>query len=178
METLLVETSYALEDRSSIVKSRAYAEWIQVVVNAARVQIHSTVHKARPDIHAACHAHGISGRAWSTFGKPLGMLVQDSYVFYNSHSVYKNFGGVVFEGAEAERLAKSLDENRRAAILQNYGLVTTGGTVDEVEFLFQSMERLCEIQLEVEAESAAGVMEKVFLTDEAAKYTCEMARIR
>lgn len=36
------------------------------------------------------------------------------------------------------------------------------------------MERLCEIQLKVEAASIAGTMEKVLVTDAAAKYTCEM----
>jgi len=54
------------------------------------VQIHSAVHKARPDIHGACRAHGIYGRAWSTFGKPLDMLVQHSCLFYKSRSVYQN----------------------------------------------------------------------------------------
>ena len=102
------------------------------------------------------------------------MLVQDSCVFYQSHSVYKNFGGVVFEGAEAERLAQSLDAKNRAVILQNHGLLTVGGTVDEVAYLFQLMERLCEIQLKVEAASAAGTLKKVLVTDEAAQYTCEM----
>ena len=33
--------------------------------NAAGFLIHSEVHKARPDVHAICHFHGIHGRAWS-----------------------------------------------------------------------------------------------------------------
>ncbi|OBT38989.1 hypothetical protein VE00_10359 [Pseudogymnoascus sp. WSF 3629] len=45
-------------------------------VNTAGFVIHSEIHKARPDINAACHCHSPYGRAWSTFGKPLEMLNQ------------------------------------------------------------------------------------------------------
>ena len=48
------------------------SSWIdagsKVGVNAAGFQIHSGIHCARPGVHAACYAHGISGRAWSKFG--------------------------------------------------------------------------------------------------------------
>jgi len=45
-------------------------------VNAAGFMIHSAIHQQRPDIHAACHMHSPSGRAWSTFGKGIDMLNQ------------------------------------------------------------------------------------------------------
>lgn len=45
-------------------------------VNAAGFIIHSEIHRARPDINAACHCHSPYGRAWSTFGKPIDMLNQ------------------------------------------------------------------------------------------------------
>lgn len=45
-------------------------------VNTAGFIIHSAIHKARPDINAACHCHSPYGRAWSTFGKPIDMLNQ------------------------------------------------------------------------------------------------------
>lgn len=48
-------------------------------VNTAGFVIHSEIHKARPDINAACHCHSPYGRAWSTFGKPLEMLNQGVY---------------------------------------------------------------------------------------------------
>ena len=56
-------------------------------VNTAGFIIHSQIHKARPDINAACHMHSPYGRAWSTFGKPIEMLNQGSsasflYQFY------------------------------------------------------------------------------------------------
>ena len=45
-------------------------------INAAGFIIHSEIHRARPDINAACHCHSPYGRAWSTFGKPIDMLNQ------------------------------------------------------------------------------------------------------
>lgn len=45
-------------------------------VNAAGFIIHSSIHRARPDINAACHLHSPHGRAWSAFGKGIEMLSQ------------------------------------------------------------------------------------------------------
>ncbi len=45
-------------------------------VNTAGFIIHSSIHRARPDINAACHMHSPAGRAWSVFGKGLEMLNQ------------------------------------------------------------------------------------------------------
>lgn len=48
----------------------------QALINTAGFVIHSEVHKARPDVVAAAHAHSVYGKAWSVFGKPLEMLTQ------------------------------------------------------------------------------------------------------
>lgn len=57
--------------------------------NAAGFLIHSAVHKARPDVAAACHTHGPAGKAWSTFARPLEMLNQDVAYFYkDAQAVY------------------------------------------------------------------------------------------
>lgn len=58
--------------------------------NAAGFLIHSAVHKARPDVIAACHTHSPAGKAWSTFARPLEMLNQDVTYFYgDAQAVYK-----------------------------------------------------------------------------------------
>lgn len=90
-------------------------------VNTADFIIHSTIHKARPDIHAACHVHAPYGRAWSTFGRPIEMLNQDSCIFYDDLSVYKGFSGVVLTKQEGESIAKALGKRNKNVILQNYG---------------------------------------------------------
>ncbi|KAH7324157.1 class II aldolase and Adducin N-terminal domain protein [Stachybotrys elegans] len=142
----------------------------RVAVNAAGFMIHSAIHKARPDVHAACHTHSVAGKAWSTFGKPLDIINQDSCLFYGIQSVYKSFGGVVLEAEEGERVAAALGKDGRVAILQNHGLLTTGTTVDEAAYLFTCMERTCEVQIMAESTG----LEKIIIGDDEAKYTAKM----
>lgn len=142
--------------------------------NAAGFLIHSEVHKARPDVHAVCHAHTVYGKAWSAFGKPIEMLTQDSCKFYKSHSVYNSYGGVVLASAEGALIAKALGPTSKACILQNHGLLTVGQTVDEAAFLFLSLEHACQTQLLVEAACQGGNVSKVLITDEEAEYTNRM----
>lgn len=143
----------------------------QYPVNAAGFLIHSAIHKRRSDVNAACHMHSTYGRAWSAFGKRLDMINQDSDTFCGeAQAVYGDFGGIVFESEESERLSEALGPKGKALILQNHGLLTVGKTVDEAAFLFTLMERCCEIQLLVEAVEANGLPKKV-MSDEAAEYT-------
>lgn len=48
----------------------------QIPINEAGFMIHSEIHKARPDVIAAAHTHGIHGKTWSAFGKNIEMLTQ------------------------------------------------------------------------------------------------------
>ncbi|KAK6084849.1 aldolase [Seiridium cupressi] len=139
-------------------------------INAAGFQIHSAVHRTRPDVHAICHTHSIHGRAWSAFAKPLEMLNQDVCYLYNAHSVYADYGGIVNESSEGERIAASLGTGK-GAILMNHGLLTVGQTVDEAAYLFCLMERSCKVQLLIEA---AG-LDKHCVSDEEAAYNFKMA---
>lgn len=143
--------------------------------NAAGFLIHSAVHKARPDVDAACHFHSKAGKAWSAFAKPLDMINQDVTYFYgDAQAVYPHFGGVVFTEAEGIRLAAALGPKGKGMILRNHGLITVGSTVDEAAYLFSLMDRSCEIQLMVEAAAANGIP-KVYVDDEAAEYTFRMS---
>lgn len=113
----------------------------KVAVNAAGFMIHSAIHRARPDINAACHAHSKYGKAWAAFGKPLDIISQDTCNFWGIQAVYNNFGGVVLEEGESERIAQALGDKAKVLILQNHGLLTAGGTVDEAAYLYTLAER-------------------------------------
>lgn len=126
-----------------------------VAVNAAGFKIHSAIHKARPDLNAACHCHSPAGKAWSTFGRPLDIINQDSCNFYGIQAVYESFGGVVLGDEEGQRIAETLGDKARVAVLQNHGLITAGSTVDEAAYLFTCMERACEVQIMVESTGLA-----------------------
>jgi ribulose-5-phosphate 4-epimerase/fuculose-1-phosphate aldolase len=53
------------------------------LLNTAAFMIHSALHKARPDVNAACHSHSIYGRTFCALGKTLDVTTQDSCAFYD-----------------------------------------------------------------------------------------------
>ncbi|KAJ6088645.1 arad-like aldolase/epimerase [Penicillium sp. IBT 16267x] len=69
-------------------------------INGPAFAIHSEIHKARPDLNAACHAHSIYGKAFSCYGRPIEMLYQDALRFYNDLAVYNRYGGTVISTKE------------------------------------------------------------------------------
>ncbi|BCS27767.1 uncharacterized protein APUU_60815A [Aspergillus puulaauensis] len=141
--------------------------------NAAGFFIHSAVHKARPDVDAACHTHSPHGMAWSAFGRPLEMLTQDAaYLYGDAQAVYKDFGGVVLTEEEGNKIGDALGAKGKGMILQNHGLLTVGSTVSEACFLMTLMERACQCQLLAEAAEANG-LKKVYIPEESARYTFE-----
>ncbi|TLD11263.1 hypothetical protein PgNI_06710 [Pyricularia grisea] len=142
----------------------------KVALNTAGFVIHSAIHHARPDIHAACHIHSPAGKAWSAFGRPVEIINQDSCNFYGTQAVFRDFGGVVLGDEEARRIAQALADKNRVVFLQNHGLLTTGGTADEAAYLFTCLERTCEVQLMVEAVG----LPKNLISDKAAAFTASV----
>lgn len=141
-------------------------------INTAAFTIHSAIHRARPDVHAACHAHSVHGKAFSVFGRELDMITQDSLRFFRSHGVYRHFGGVVVDADEGARIAGALGGGK-AVILQNHGLLTVGQTVDEAAFWFMSMDRTCQAQLLADAAAAGGRYEKCFIEEDECEHSAK-----
>ena len=90
------------------------------------------------------------GKTWSSLGRLLDPISQDSCAFYEDHAIFDDFTGVVLDSAEGDRIAASLGE-KKAVILQNHGLLTVGGHVGSAVFWYLLLERSCESQLMAEA---------------------------
>lgn len=134
-------------------------------INRAAFAIHSAIHAARPDVVAAAHAHTPHGRAWSTFGRLLEPLTQDACAFFEDHSIFDDYTGVVLDVSEGARIAEALGKNK-AILLRNHGLLTVGRSVEETAWWFLSMEDVCRVQL---LAGAAG--KPLPIPDEAARHT-------
>ena len=119
-------------------------------LNAAAFAIHSQIHKHLPHVTAAAHTHSLHGKAWASLGRLLDPLTQDACAFYGEHVLFDDFTGVVLDTSEGKRIAAALG-TKKAAILQNHGLLTVGQTVDEVAWWYITMERSCQAQLLAEA---------------------------
>lgn len=120
------------------------------MVNTAAFAIHSQVHAARPDVTAAAHAHSLYGKSFSILGQMLDPLTQDACSFYEDHSLFDDYTGVVLDIEEGKRIAHSLG-GHKAVILRNHGLLTVGHTVDEAVWWFIAMERSAHAQLLAQA---------------------------
>ena len=138
------------------------------LLNQAAFAIHSRIHKARPDVIAAAHAHSLYGKAWSSLGRTLDPLTQDACAFYQDHAVFDDYTGVVMDLGEGDRIASALGPHK-AVILRNHGLLTVGHSVDEAAFWYITMERTCQAQLVAEA---AG--QPVWIEDRHAKVTADL----
>ena len=132
-------------------------------VNQAAFAIHSQVHAARPDVIAAAHAHSVHGKAWSSLGRELDPLTQDSCAFYGDHVLFDDFTGVVLDVEEGKRIAHALGD-KKAAILRNHGNLTVGRSVDEAVWWFITMERTCQAQLLAEAAGTPVLIDDEFAT--------------
>jgi ribulose-5-phosphate 4-epimerase/fuculose-1-phosphate aldolase len=130
-------------------------------VNRAAFAIHSQIHAARPDVVAAAHAHSLYGKSWSSLGRLLDPLTQDACSFYQDHSIFEDYTGVVLDPQEGQRIAQTLGNNK-AMILQNHGLLTVGQTVDEAAWWFITMERSCQAQLLAEAAGKPKLIQPEF----------------
>lgn len=146
----------------------------RTTINAAGFKIHSTIHKARPDVNAICHVHSKAGKAFAALGSHLDMLNQDACIFFKNHTLYKDFGGVVLESEEANHIAQALGTTNRAIILKNHGLLTAGSNVGEAAYLLCLMDTCCDVQMQVDSVQASGRYRRDVIPDQEAKYTYDM----
>lgn len=125
--------------------------------NKAAFSIHSTIHEARPDVVAIAHTHSTYGRAWAAMGRELDPIIQESCAFYEDHVLFDRYNGLVLDRDEGKQIAAQLGD-RRAAILQHHGLLTTGASVEEAAWWFMTMDKACHMQLLAEAAGTPKVM--------------------
>lgn len=140
------------------------------LLNTAAYMIHSAIHAARPDVNCAAHSHSIYGRTWCSLGRKIDTLTQDACAFHNDHVVYDSFNGVVLAEKEGKDIAKCLGD-KKAALLQNHGLLTVGSTIEETIFWFVSLEKCCHSQLMAEAAAASRGEKPIAIGEEEAQYT-------
>lgn len=118
-------------------------------VNPVGLMLHTAVHAARPDVNAVCHAHAMYGRTWSTLGRVLDPISQDSCVFFERQALIVE-PRVARTPSEADEFAAAFGDHL-IAIQEGHGIFTTGRSVDEAAWWFIAAERSCQTQLMAEA---------------------------
>ena len=119
-------------------------------LNKAAFAIHAAIHEHNPKIVAAAHTHSTYGKAWSTLGRKLDTLTQDSCVFHDDVALFDDFTGMVVDESEGLRIAKALGD-RKGAILKNHGILSAGPTVEAAAWWYIALDNACHTQLLAEA---------------------------
>ncbi|PMD50693.1 arad-like aldolase/epimerase [Hyaloscypha bicolor E] len=140
------------------------------LLNAAAYMIHHAVHTARPEINCVAHSHSLYGRAFCSLGRNLDIITQDSCAFYNDIALYSSFKGIVLDEEEGIAIAAALG-NKKAALLQNHGLLTCGRSIESTIFWFMSLEKCCHAQLLADAAAGGRGCETVKIDEKDAEYT-------
>ncbi|KAJ7206620.1 class II aldolase/adducin domain-containing protein [Mycena pura] len=113
------------------------------ILNTAAFMIHAAIHAARPD-----------GKAFSALGRTLDPISQDACAFYNDHVLYQQYNGIVLDDVEGSCIAAALG-TKKAAILQNHGLLVATSSIEATVHFYIALERACQVQLLADTAAAA-----------------------
>ena len=86
------------------------------------------------------------------------------------HALYESFNGIVLAEKEGKDIAACLGD-KKAALLQNHGLLTVGKTIEAAVFWFISLEKCCQAQLMADAAAGGRGGETVKIDDGDAAFT-------
>ena len=89
---------------------------------------------------------------------------------YQDHVLYSSFNGIVLADKEGKEIARCLGD-KKAALLQNHGLLTVGQTIEAAVFWFISLEKCCHAQLMADAAAGGRGHQTIKINDEDAAFT-------
>tara|TARA_B100000787_G_scaffold155020_1_gene130189 strand:+ start:207 stop:935 length:729 start_codon:yes stop_codon:yes gene_type:complete len=116
------------------------------LVDSTALSIHNEIHNRVTNARCILHLHSKFATALSCLKDPtLYPVDQNSMMFYNRVSYYKNYGGMGFDD-EATRMCESLGNNK-CMLLANHGVLITGKTIAEAFNSLYYFERACETYL-------------------------------
>ena len=100
------------------------------IVDPTALNIHGAIHEKVPHARCIFHVHSKYATALSALKDPiLKPIDQNTMMFYNRVSAFKEFGGLGLE-EESIKMANALG-NKQHMLLANHGILTTGRTVAE-----------------------------------------------
>ena len=94
-------------------------------VNKAGYVIHSTIHRARADLHCVLHTHEAYSQALAATDSPVVPVTQEGCQFFERVG-YHAFEGIVLDGSEGPRIVQALGDRHHTLLLRHHGLITAG----------------------------------------------------
>lgn len=140
-------------------------------INVSQYTLHSAVHAARPDIRCAIYVGCNPVVAISSLKVGLLPLTKDAVVL-GEISVH-SYTGSLNEPEEREKLIRSLGPVSKVLLLQNYGALCCGETIEEAFFNAYHIVQASETQLKL---MPVGVDNLALIPEEARKSIYEASR--
>jgi L-fuculose-phosphate aldolase len=106
---------------------------------SSELPLHLAIYRARPEIRGVVHAHPVALVAFS-----LVHDVPNTRLFHKARTVCGEVGFAPYELPGSEALARNVEKTFRSgcacAILENHGVVTGGGSLEEAFHRFETLE--------------------------------------
>ena len=115
-------------------------------INKAGYVIHSTIHRARPDLHCVLHTHESVSQSLCATDTPVIPVTQEGCQFHERVG-YHEFEGIVLDGSEGPRIVQALGLGNHTLVLRNHGLITAGADPTWAFVRHQAFIRNAEVQL-------------------------------
>lgn len=120
-------------------------------------RFHLWIYKHRPSIRSIVHTHPPATSALSMIGQPLVVAHMDMCMFQDQCAYLPDWPGLPIGDEEGITISAALGE-KKAILLANHGLITTGDSIEEAAYLAYFFERAAALQLTA---AAAGKIHPV-----------------
>jgi ribulose-5-phosphate 4-epimerase/fuculose-1-phosphate aldolase len=117
------------------------------LVEDTALYIHQPTHRLSPQGRCVLHTHMPYATALSMLENPrLEMAVQSALGFYDDIAYDPSYGGLAYDLAEGERLARALGE-KSVLVMGNHGVLVVGNTVPQAFERLYFLERAAQAQV-------------------------------
>ncbi len=106
--------------------------------------------RARPEVNCVVHTHPPHAVAFGSMNRPLLPVSHEGSLFADGLPIFSETTDLIVTRERGEALARTLGQTR-AALLQNHGLVTVGGSIAEAVMTAVILEKACQVQLLADA---------------------------
>ncbi len=107
--------------------------------------LHTSVYRARPDVHAVVHTHPLYSTAFGATDAKLEMINHDAVLFYDGLAYFDKTAELIMTPEQGESVAAALGQ-KRVVIMRGHGVLVTGKTLPWVVYTALTLERVLQIQ--------------------------------
>jgi len=92
--------------------------------------MHLSIYKARPEVKAIIHSHGMWSTAFAITRKNIPLVLASQATLLGGEIICAEYG-LVGSDELGKNIVKALGKNKRAALMSNHGAVIVGRNIDE-----------------------------------------------